>query len=252
MLYSKLHQLAKKVSRSAVPYTYGRHHFKKWVKEFSSRSTISKITILDIGCGQGDDLLNVSKDLNTNIKLKLLGIESYPQYQKICNKKGINAVACNIENEKLPMQNKSVDIVIINQVLEHTKDTFWVLSEISRVLKPQGLLLLGIPNLAAWHDRFALLLGQQPTSINFPGPHVRGITKRGMIDFAELDGYFQLDQFKGSAFYPFPPFIGQFLAFLFPNLATSIFFNFVRTTKKGKFIEVLKTRFYETNYYQGK
>jgi methionine biosynthesis protein MetW len=249
MLYDSLRKIAKQMAKSAIPYTYGRHHFKSWVRQYVEEKKLKQAYILDIGCGKGDDLINVSQDLA--VDTQLFGIEYYSEYRSLCIEKGITAVNCNIEQDALPFDSQSMDVVMINQVIEHTKDTFWCLSEISRVLKPNGILLLGIPNLAAWHDRFALLLGQQPTSIHFPGPHVRGITKRGMITFTELDGYFKLLHFKGSAFYPLPGKLGQFFARFFPSLATSIFFCFKKTEKEGLYIDVLKSRFYETNYYQG-
>ena len=53
--------------------------------------------------------------------------------------------------------------MIANQILEHTKEVFWIWHEIARVLAPQGQLILGVPNLASAHNRLLLLLGRQPT-----------------------------------------------------------------------------------------
>jgi hypothetical protein len=92
----------------------------------------------------------------------------------------------------------------MNQVLEHTKDIFFIFSEVSRVLKPNGIFLVGVPNLAAWHDRLMLAVGRQPSGMKVLGPHVRGFTPHGLRKFAECDGYFALEGFQGSAFYPFP------------------------------------------------
>ncbi len=248
-LYQFIYKAALKMKGDTEHLTYGRHHFKMWAKNHSINSPQEELCILDIGCGKGDDLLQIKSIIKQNSQL--FAVEAYEEYRDLCKSRGIKAVNCNIENEPLPFENKSMDIVVINQVIEHTKDTFWVLSEISRVLKPGGKLLLGIPNLAAWHDRLSILMGQQPTCIHFPGPHVRGITKPGMIRFAEMDGYFKTVEVKGSAFYPFPEFMAQPLAKFFPSLATSLFFEFQRTKKEGTFIDVLKNRFYETNYYQG-
>jgi hypothetical protein len=80
---------------------------------------------------------------------------------------------------------------------------------------------------------------------------VRGMTRPTMQTFMETDGYFATRGFKGSGFYPFPPRISNTLARAFPSLATAIFFRFERTTKPGLFIDVLKTRFFETNFYRG-
>lgn len=84
-----------------------------------------------------------------------------------------------------------------------------------------------------------------------PGPHVRGITKEGFYQFITTDDYFRVSEITGSNFYPFPPRIAQKLAAIFPGLAISLYFVCRRTEKKGRFIDVLSSRFYETNFYTG-
>jgi SAM-dependent methyltransferase len=142
------------------------------------------------------------------------------------------------------------DIIIINQVLEHTKELFFICSEISRVLKKQGILIIGVPNLAAFHNRILLLFGYQPVCIRLMGPHVRGFTASNLNDFISTGNYFIVKEIKGSNFYPIPPKISKILSKFFPQLSTSIFLLIERTSKEGLFIEVLKDNF-ETNYYSG-
>lgn len=185
------------------------------------------------------------------VKCELFAVEGYPEYQQICQSKGIQAFGINIERDALPWPDQYFDIVVINQVLEHTKDCYFVVSEISRVLKTDAKLWIGIPNLAAWHDRLALLIGGQPTCIKIPGPHVRGFTKSGFIQFIECLDFFKVTKFAGSGFLPFPRSLAILFAKLFPNLSTSIFFECQRTSKSGKFIEVLDIRFYQTDFYRG-
>jgi len=44
----------------------------------------------------------------------------------------------NIENESIPVSEGYFDIVIVNQIVEHMKEIFWIFGEISRVLKKGG------------------------------------------------------------------------------------------------------------------
>jgi hypothetical protein len=118
-------------------------------------------------------------------------------------------------------------------------------------LKPQGFVLTGVPNLASLHNRVALLFGMQPTSIQVLGPHVRGFTAPGFTEFVETDGYFINKAVKGSNFYPFPPSISRFLSRLLPLMSVGLFFKTQRTSKPGVFIEVLKSRFFETPFFTG-
>lgn len=51
-----------------------------------------------------------------------------------------------VEDERLPFPNNSFDVVISNHVVEHVYDQQLHLSEISRVLKPGGIIYLATPN----------------------------------------------------------------------------------------------------------
>ncbi len=228
--------------------TYGRSIISDWALAAVNQLE-NEVHILDIGSGRGDDLCAIQN--KSPKKMTMHGIEYYPEYIALCEEKGITVHSTDIEKSRLPFEDGALDLVIANQIIEHVKDHFWMVSEISRVLKPGGVLILGIPNLGAWHDRAILLLGQQPSSIKVLGPHVRGFTRPGLQQFIECEGYFKLNEYKASGFYPFPERMAKSLARLVPNMATSLFFNFTRTSKPGLFIDVLKTRFYETNYYNG-
>ena len=71
----------------------------------------------------------------------------------------------NIENDSLPFPNGSVDVLILNQVLEHTKEILWIFHETTSALRVGGKVILGAPNLAAGHNRILLVFGKQPSLI---------------------------------------------------------------------------------------
>lgn len=67
----------------------------------------------------------------------------------------------NIEVEPLPYPDNHFDVVLLCEVLEHfTNDTFKVLLNIKRVLKPDGYLVLTTPNVARLENVALLLSGQ--------------------------------------------------------------------------------------------
>ena len=68
-----------------------------------------------------------------------------------------------------------------NQILEHTKEIFWILDQVSTVLKEGGHFLLGVPNLASLHNRLLLAFGRQPSPIQNNSAHVRGYTKPDVL-----------------------------------------------------------------------
>ncbi len=54
--------------------------------------------------------------------------------------------------QALPIKSASMDTIILMEVLEHVPDTDAVISEISRVLKPDGLFIFSMPFLYPIHD----------------------------------------------------------------------------------------------------
>jgi predicted SAM-dependent methyltransferase len=68
---------------------------------------------------------------------------------------GVSVFALNIERDALPFEDGSVDIVIANQILEHTKELFWIFHQVSRVLPVGGQFIVGVPNLRCTIEFFS-------------------------------------------------------------------------------------------------
>jgi SAM-dependent methyltransferase len=230
---------------------YGREIVAAWARDHIERNAGRTVRILDAGAGRGEDLVRI-REAAREWKIDLYGIECNPANAESARGREIVVYESDIEREEIPAPDRSFDIVIANQILEHTKEIFWIFSEFSRVLREGGICVVGVPNLAAWHNRGFLLFGLQPTCIEVMGPHVRGMTKGGFREFATCDGYFECLAVKGANFYPFPPFLSRPLARIFPSLSVCLFFLLRRTAKAGRFIEVLDTRGYETSYFRGR
>jgi len=246
-----IEKLFVKLQESSVHLNYGRDIIVELVNNHINTDCNAQETvrILDIGAGGGTDLNNIKNNIQKT--KQLFAIESFAPNIKRLNALGVTSFNINIEKDSLPFDDSTLDIVIINQVIEHTKEIFFISSEISRVLKNNGVAIFGFPNLAALHNRFLLLIGEQPICIRMPGPHVRGITKGGFYQFITTDDYFEVKKIVGSNFYPFPPWIAQKLATILPSMSISLYFLCQRTRRRGNFINVLSTRFYETDYFTG-
>jgi len=229
---------------------YGREIIFNWIENYIRYHEKNKreIKILDIGCGWGQDLTTL---LEISKIVELYGIEINDEKIAACQQKNITIYKINCEKEKIPVNDNFFDIIIINQVLEHTKEIFFICSEISRVLKKQGILIIGVPNLASFHNRILLFFGYQPTCIELIGPHVRGFTVPSLKKFISRENYFFVKETKGANFYPAPPQISKILSKFFPQLSVSIFLLIERTSKEGLFIEILKKENFETNFYLG-
>lgn len=93
---------------------------------------------LDLGAGTGRDLEIIRK---SSPGVELFGIEFDAQQCAILKSQGVKTYQVDLESSRLPFEDEYFDIVIINQVLEHIKDIFFILHETARVLKTGGYVL---------------------------------------------------------------------------------------------------------------
>lgn len=133
---------------------------KRIIKELKKCSIKNEGVILDCGCGNG----KIAKYFSSQFKSgKVFGIDISLEQLKIAKKDGNMVLAADLDKkQKLPFKDNCLDLVFCNHVIEHLLDPDHLLDEIYRVLKRDGALVLTTPNLAAWYNRIALLLGFQP------------------------------------------------------------------------------------------
>jgi ubiquinone/menaquinone biosynthesis C-methylase UbiE len=100
--------------------------------------------VLDIGCGQGDDLFFISRKCNYRgygLDFSLIQLGVALRRNVFGNIKFFQA-----DLNSLPLKNNLFDIVIFSEVIEHLEDASRVLNEIKRVLKNDGKLFISTPN----------------------------------------------------------------------------------------------------------
>jgi len=126
-------------------------------KEFSKviyRSKFYKLTkslpagkVLDIGCGGGNIL-----SLFERKKWQAYGVEiSEDGYQNAKKKSNLSIFNCELKNCRFPAD--FFDYVILNHVLEHLLFPIEEPKEIFRIMKPQGLLYVSVPNIDSFQFR---------------------------------------------------------------------------------------------------
>jgi len=103
-------------------------------------------TVLDLGCGAGFDSLIAARQVGASGRV--ISIDMTPA---MLDKARVGASEAGLSNvefheayaESLPVQDKSVDVVISNGVINLCPDKMAVFGEINRVLKPGGRIQLG-------------------------------------------------------------------------------------------------------------
>ncbi|WP_395043380.1 class I SAM-dependent methyltransferase [Flavobacterium sp.] len=121
-MFEKMYQFVKSIA------------LKNKLKLINSQST--KGRILDIGAGVGD-FLAVAK----NDGWETFGTEPSDKAKAIAIKKGVSFV-----NNLSQLENNSFDVITMWHVLEHVPDLENQISELKRLLKPTGTILIAVPN----------------------------------------------------------------------------------------------------------
>jgi Methyltransferase domain len=109
----------------------------------------------------------------------------------------------DVEAAVFPAADGDFDLVIWNRDLVTVKNLGPALREARRVLRPGGVFVVAVPNLAALHNRLLLLTGRQPTTLHIGnGDHVRGFAIRSMTGFLRRDLDFQVLRVAGVGLAP--------------------------------------------------
>ncbi|MDB4476201.1 class I SAM-dependent methyltransferase [bacterium] len=97
-------------------------------------------------CGSAPFLLTTSLKKSG---FDVTGCDLSPErYASTLRQLDLNVFRCDFEVEALPEKDNTFDAVIFNEVFEHLRiNPIHALSEIHRVLKPMGILMLSSPNL---------------------------------------------------------------------------------------------------------
>lgn len=222
---------------------YGRPLVRRWLEAARPFRTV-----LDIGAGEGADLAIAQA---VEAAARRIAIEVWPPNVEQLRGAGAEVHQVDLERERLPLEDGTIDVVIANQILEHTKEIFWIFHEIARVLRPGGRLIVGVPNLASLHNRLLLLAGRQPSVIKSASAHVRGYTRADLLGFLEqaAPGTFRLLDTGGANFYPLPPALARPAARLLPGMAWGLFLHLEKAgAYERQFLDFPTAARLETNF----
>lgn len=155
--------------------------------------------LLDVGCGVGKLIrygpFPGATFVGLDIRLSSLEMARQQAYQHL---------VVGDAGRDLPFEDESFDIVVCNHVLEHLHQPEALIQEARRVLRPGGLLLVGVPMVWWWtrwlriHVLPLLVRRKRPELLAAEFGHVYFFT---MLSLKELLKAFAIEDVRGFRFF---------------------------------------------------
>lgn len=142
---------------------HAKNPYKISISKYSTHNIIQNlikimpqgVNILDVGCNEG----YIGKDLNRNFNFYGLDYMNEPLIE--CKKHYKDASIYDLNNLEKLKWNIKFDMIIFADVLEHVIDAKSVLNFfVQEYLKPNGQVIISVPNVANWQIRLNLLFGK--------------------------------------------------------------------------------------------
>ena len=170
-------------SLKRIQYKLGLRLLSEIIKDESVKK------VLDIGCGLGE-FAGILRDNGKEV----ICIDGFDEYYKFVLSKKFESYRVNLEREKIPLKDNSIDLVVSLEVIEHLWNTDNYLTEIKRLLKPDGYALFTTINYNWLIYRIYHLFGNFE-KFTYKSRHKKFYTIRSFIE--ELKNYFKIKQCLG-------------------------------------------------------
>jgi len=164
------------------------------------KNTREKDKILDVGCGTGKYLVELSKKNRTCYGIDPLIEVSLNEARKMAEEEKVNINLSQGTGENISFPEKFFDTVLCLSTLQHVNDPDKTLSEMNRVLKDKGILLISVPLGKNIFNFFGNILKPKYFTQSFSINELKALIKKNGFDILQIKGY---------GF--FPPFLNIFL-----------------------------------------
>lgn len=134
------------------------------------------------------------------LDLPVTGIDINPhRCESFINDHKLDVLKCDIEQEELPFENESINLIIFNETFEHLRiNPIKTLESLNRVLSKTGTMMLTTPNLYSLKNIINFNLGRSTTdpfeefqkleSVGHMG-HIREYSSKEMTKFLEKTNF---------------------------------------------------------------
>jgi SAM-dependent methyltransferase len=150
---------------------------------------IKERDVVELGSGLGFNL-DVFAQEN-----KVLGVEGLASAASAACMRGVRTITADLDGH-LPLASESSDLVLCLDVLEHLVHPQECLREVRRILRPDGMLVVNVPNQFTLSGRLRVLLGSGIDSTRFfpeypdwNNPHLRFFRRSSIGSLLEYAGF---------------------------------------------------------------
>jgi SAM-dependent methyltransferase len=110
--------------------------------------------VLDVGCGAGDNAR-----IMTTRGHKVWGITRSQEEAAMARRHCESVWIGDVEKMPLPVDVDMFDVVLMSHVLEHLVAPRETVARLAQLVRPKGLLVAAVPNMACWRVRWRILRG---------------------------------------------------------------------------------------------
>ncbi len=219
---------------------YCENYYSEWINQQKNKrirmweSRLNKLQklqprgkLLDVGCGEGL-FLRLAQDNGWQIS----GTELSLYAAKFASKSLGTEIYCG-QLHQACFADHSFDVVTMWHVLEHVEDPKSYLTEVYRVLKPHGLLLLAVPNVNDLLMKFAYRIIKRRSlklfSINDKEVHLYHFSPKTIRSYFDKTGFDCLRLSPDFGIVQFPKKLINWISVIPFYIAGFTFFNAIET-----------------------
>lgn len=162
---------------------------------------LRKKAVMDVGCSYGEHLAHFGEGS--------VGITIAPEEMEYGKNRGLAIENGNIEDENFSL-DKTFDVIFANNIFEHLLSPHSFLIRVKKFLKPDGVLILGVPCI----PKIVSLLRLSKFRGSLASNHINFFTKEALVKTVERGGWEVLEV---RSFRLTPSFLDHFLNFIAPH-----------------------------------